>query len=109
MTDLERQFTEAMFNIYRKAKSEARYNATIFLQMVTDNGGLITAKTLINSTQPSNGYTELYLRKRLDLTVEALVVENGRWHSLFSDEELQRARRRLAEYNYVPRSEARSN
>lgn len=35
MADLEMQFTRAMFDVYRRAKSEARYNATIFLQMIT--------------------------------------------------------------------------
>ena len=35
---LEIEFHEAMLNIYRKAKSEAKYNAVRFLQMVTDHG-----------------------------------------------------------------------
>ena len=103
MPDLEAQFTAAMFDIYRLAKSEAKYNATIFLQMITENGGGATAKTLINALQPTDGYTALYLRKRLDLTVEAVVVEHSRWHSLFTEEELDRARRRLIAYGYQPK------
>jgi len=39
----------------------------------------------------------------LDLTVEAEIVENKRWHSFFSDDELRKARKRLLEYRYVPR------
>jgi hypothetical protein len=93
-------FDAAMFDIYRRAKSEAKYNATQFLQMITTNGGHATARTLINSTQPSDGYTALYLRNRLDLTVEAMVVENPRWHSLFTPEELSKAKRRLADNGY---------
>jgi hypothetical protein len=100
MADLEALFTETMFEVYRRAKSEANYNATIFLQMITDNGGRATAKTLINAAKPSDGYTALYLSKRLDLTVEAVVVEHLRWHSLFTPEELDRARKRLAAYGY---------
>ncbi len=103
MTNIETQFDQVMFDVYRRAKYEAKYNATIFLQMLTDNGGLRTAKTLINAAKPSDGYTELYLRKRLDLTVEAVVTEDARWHSLFLDEELQRARKRLSDYQYEPR------
>jgi len=99
---LEEQFDQAMFNIYRTAKTEAKYNATIFLQMLTDNGGVRTAKTLINAPRPSAGYTALYLCKRLDLTVEAVVVGNELWHALFSDEELDRARARLRAYRYEP-------
>lgn len=102
MADHEAQFDQAMFDVYRRAKDEAHYNATIFLQMLTSDGGLRTAKTLINATKPSDGYTALYLRGRLDLTVEALVIENERWHNLFTDDELKKARRRLREYNYDP-------
>ncbi|ESW82156.1 hypothetical protein X773_13030 [Mesorhizobium sp. LSJC285A00] len=108
MVDLEGAFTQAMFEIYRRAKSEAKYNATIFLQMVMDNGGLPTAKTLINAAKVSDGYAELYLRKRLDLTVEAMVIENKRWYPLFLPEELKRARARLKEYRYEPRNSIRT-
>ncbi|MCS0497878.1 hypothetical protein NVS89_22565 [Ancylobacter sp. MQZ15Z-1] len=109
MTSLEKQFDQAMFEVYRRAKEEAHYNATIFLQMLTDNGGLSTAKTLINASKPSDGYTALYMRKRLDLTVEAVVIENCRWHGLFSERELDRARQRLREYQYQPRLQSNSN
>src|SRR5271170_1719585 len=44
MSELEAKFHEAMIGIYRRAKSEARYNAKAFLPMVIDNGGLKTAK-----------------------------------------------------------------
>ena len=88
MADLKAQFDGAMFDIYRRAKAEANYTANIFLQMLTDNGGLATAKTLINAAKPSDGYTALYERQRLDLTVEAVVIENARWHPLFADAEL---------------------
>ena len=38
------------------------------------------------------------------LTVEALVIEDERWHGLFTDEELQRARKRLKDYQYEPKA-----
>jgi hypothetical protein len=49
MQELSKQFDAAMFEIYRRAKLEAGYKATIFLRMVRDRGGLATAKYLINS------------------------------------------------------------
>jgi hypothetical protein len=104
MPDIDAQFDQAMFDVYRRAKQEADYPATIFLQMLTENGGRRTAKTLINSPKPSDGYTALFMRGRLDLTVEALVIEDERWHVLFTDEELERARKRLNEYRYKPRA-----
>jgi hypothetical protein len=95
-------FDQAMFEIYRRAKDEAKYNATIFLKMLTDTDGITTAKTLINARQESDGYTALYMRKRLDLTVEAVVTENPQWTSLFTDEEIAKAKKRLLAYSYKP-------
>ncbi|MER9227069.1 hypothetical protein NKI39_15790 [Mesorhizobium sp. M0664] len=60
MADLQAEFTLAMFDIYRRAKSEAKYNAIIFLQMVTDNGGHSTAKTLITPPNRQMG-TQRYI------------------------------------------------
>jgi hypothetical protein len=103
MANVTQGFDEAMFNVYRLAKDEAGYNATIFLSMLHERGGLATAKALINAQKPSDGYTALYERGRLDLTVEAVVVENTIWHSLFTKEELDKASKRLLAYAYVPR------
>jgi hypothetical protein len=103
MPELSKQFDGAMLDIYRRAKFEAGYNATIFLQMLNERGGLKTAKYLVNSPKESAGYTALYLKKRLDLTVEALIVENGKWHSLFTNEELEKARARLEKFGYEAR------
>jgi hypothetical protein len=100
MPDLSRQSDAAMFEIYRRAKTEAGYNATIFLRMIGERGGLATARYLINSPKPSDGYTHLYERGRLDLTVEAMVIGNSKWHSLFTTEELSAASKRLKNYGY---------
>jgi hypothetical protein len=100
MADLSKQFDKAMLDIYRRAKAEAKYNARIFLEMVTERGGLATAKYLINAVTPSEGYTKLYEKGRLDLTVEAMIVENPRWHELFTKDELAKAKKRLADYKY---------
>ena len=102
--EIEKAFNQAMFEIYHRAKTEAGYTATIFLKMLGDRGGLSTAKYLINSTKPSDGYTNLYERERLDLTVEAMVVENPQWHPLFTEDEIKKARRRLRQYEYQPRT-----
>lgn len=99
-TDPHPKFTEAMFGIYRRAKDEAGYPANIFLKMLTDNHGIATARTLINAKQESEGYEALYQRGRLDLTVEALVVENLQWRILFTDDEIKRAEKRLKDYRY---------
>ena len=45
-TDLEIEFHDAMLSIYRRAKTECGYNATRFLAMVSERGGLDAAQTL---------------------------------------------------------------
>ena len=93
------QFTQAMVDIYRNAKQKAGYDAKIFIGMVADRGALATAEYLIRSDKPSDGYTALYERGRLDLTVEALVV-SGDWDDLFPEEDRTRARDRLLAYGF---------
>lgn len=102
MSERNFAFDEAMFEIYRRAKDEANYNATIFLKMLTDTDGLRTAKTLINASKESDGYTALYMRGRLDLTVEAVVTETPRWSALFTEEEIAKAKKRLVKFGYKP-------
>src|SRR5216117_1155146 len=98
-TEIERQFNEAMLDVYRRAKAEAGYNATRFLGMVTELGGYETAHTLMHAPTVSEGYTALWERGRLDLTIEAVILQ-AEWRDLFSELERAIARRRLAEYGY---------
>lgn len=100
MTPTTKDFTEAMLNIYRRAKSEANYEARIFLSMVVERGGLETARYLIHASKVSDGYTALWQRGRLDLTVEAVILE-PQWHELFSDVERRVAIDRLKAYGYT--------
>lgn len=97
---LESQFNKEMWNIYRKAYSEANYKATRYLQMLEKHGGLETAKLLIHSPTVSEGYTALWERGRLDLTVEALIHDNPEWQQLFTEDELVIVNQRLADYEY---------
>jgi len=92
-------FHEAMVDIYRRAKSEAGYTATYFLSMVSERGGYETALYLIHTDRPSDGYTALYERGRLDLTVEALVLRPD-WDDLFTAEARDLARKRLTDYGF---------
>ena len=101
MSTLEAQFDEAMMLIYIRALKEAGYKAGRYHQMLQENRGLETARILVLAEQPSEGYTELWHRKRLDLTVEALLMD-PKWQPLFADEPhiLERARQRLKDYKY---------
>jgi hypothetical protein len=94
---LEDEFHEAMLDVYRRAKSEAGYTATRFLRMVAERGGLETARLLLHAPKVSEGYEALWERRRLDLTVEAVILD-PRWASLFTDEERAIAVARLRDY-----------
>jgi hypothetical protein len=101
-TDDDAQLTEAEFHremlrIYERARAEAGYNATYFIQMVAGQGGLTTARKLVTATTPSQGFTHLWERGRLDLTVEALVVD-PRCSTLFTASEIGAAQRRLSDF-----------
>ncbi len=98
-SDLELQFHEEMLQIYHRAKTECRYNATRFLQMVSDAGGLSAARTLLSAPGVSDGFAALWQCGRLDLTVEALVLKSP-WRTLFSQHDLEVARKRLEDLGY---------
>lgn len=103
-TPLEIEFHKDMIEIYRRAKEECGYNATRFLQMVLNNNGLKTAKKLLATSEPSDGFTELWRNNRLDLTVENLVLQ-PRYRSLFTEEELAVARDRLTALDFTPKND----
>jgi hypothetical protein len=101
LEELQREFAAAMRVIYSRAKREAGYNATYFLQMLSEIWPEATARRLVMSTQPSQGFTALWERHRLDLTVEARILE-PRFEPLFTDEERLAALHRLDAYGYRP-------
>lgn len=41
-------------------------------------------------------------RGRLDLTMEAMIHDDPKWHPLFTPEELATCIKRLKEYRYLP-------
>ena len=88
------RFDAAMEAIYYNAKREIGYNATRFLMMVKELGGLNAAHHLLAGQRIHDGFAELLLAGRPDLTVEALVLEPEFQH-LFPETELRVARERL--------------
>jgi 5-methylcytosine-specific restriction enzyme A len=95
---LEIQFHKDMLSIYEKAK-KIGYNASRFKQMVANQGGYSVAKKFIQSNTPSEGFISLWELESLDLTVEALILEEE-YIPLFSLEERRIVADRLKEYGY---------
>jgi hypothetical protein len=105
LDETERRFHRAMISIYEAAKRELGYNATRFLQMISEQGGLPTARQLLWSDAPSEGFTTLWERGRLDLTVEAHILLDE-FESLFNDLDRDQARPRLEAYGWSSRDVA---
>jgi hypothetical protein len=101
--ELEARFDDAMMGVYQSARDECDYKATRFLQMLHEHRGLETARILLHASNVSEGYVALWERKRLDLTVEAVILAEE-WRPLFSEQERETARARLAEYGYTPKA-----
>ena len=97
---LEAEFHAAMVNLYHAA-AELGYRPTYFLRMVNEHGGLATAKRPLRTTESQEGLTNLWERGSLDISMEALVLEE-RWEILFSDDERRKAQERLEVYGYHP-------
>lgn len=98
-SNLEAEFSQRMKAVYERGRSEAGYNASYFLSMLSQYGPQETAHKLLASRAISDGFAELWERGRLDLTVEALVVE-PKFSDLFSENEIAVAQRRLEQFGY---------
>ncbi len=99
MQELEDQFHRAMREVYTNALRECRYNATRFIQMVENNGGVEAANILLNTPVFQYGFTELWQCGCLKLTMEALVLQ-PQYAPLFTEEEREIARTRLQECGF---------
>ena len=102
---LKKEFREAMIAIYTRTFSACGYRAGRFLEMVNTQGGLEAAKILLREEEPRGGFVALHEQGRLDVTMEAVIVENEEWHPLFTQEEIGIAKKRLSDFGYKPRSE----
>ncbi|MGE0388221.1 MAG: hypothetical protein AB7Q97_26155 [Gammaproteobacteria bacterium] len=93
------EFDKAMRGIYSSALNlKPPYRPSEFLRMVQSHGGKETADRLLATSKPSSGFTELFLRgkENLKISVEYLVLQTP-WRTLFTEEQLAEARKRLNE------------
>ncbi len=92
---LETKFHEEMVSVYYKAGLEIGYWANKFLQMVRKDGGFGAARKLLKSGKGlSPGLQLLAKEKRVDLSLEALVLKDP-WKELFTEKEIGEARKRI--------------
>jgi hypothetical protein len=95
--DLVRQFHMELLNLYKEVTRELGYPASRLFHLLEGLGGVETARRIVGADYPSETFTKLWERGRLDLTVEYL-VRHPHFRGLFSDELVERAVRRLGDY-----------
>ena len=96
---IEDIFHLAMIQTYHDAKKYCDYNPTRFYQKVIEKGGLAAAKEFLSSEKPQSGLTTLWECGRLDISMEAHVI-NPQFESLFTEDERETARKRLVDYGW---------
>jgi len=98
MSDIEKTFDQDMVKTYQEAV-KIGYRPARFLQMLNESGGVATARIILAQPNTTDGFATLWEKKRLDLSVEALVLK-PEYIPLFSDEDRAKARARLADVQY---------
>jgi hypothetical protein len=93
---LEDEFHREMIDIYQNLLRDCTGKAAYFLEMVGRQGGIETAKKLLQSDDIERGSTTLWKCGRLDLMFEYLVLQ-PKYAELFTDAEKEMARNRLKE------------
>ncbi len=100
-SDVDAEFARRMKAVYDRGREEANYNAAYFLSMLAQHGPRETAHKLLAARATSDGFAELWERGRLDLTVEAIVID-PKFSELFTPDEIEVARKRLEQFGYKP-------
>lgn len=95
-------FTKRALQIYEDANTQIRYPANRFRQKVLRVGGLAAAKDWLKGSKMTEGFKRLIEHDRLDLSLEAVVLET-KWSKYFTGEELATARERLTRFGYFER------
>lgn len=76
---------------------ELGYWPKAFIAMLTDHGAVDACTRVIMPKQLPPGFGRVFELGHLELSVEAIVV-NGPWRILFDDNVIEKANKRLREY-----------
>ncbi len=68
--------------------------------MCAEHGTVEATKRLIHAPHPSDTFADLWVERRLDLTVEAVILTERQWDALFDDADREAARKRLHDHEW---------
>lgn len=92
-------------NAFLRATRECQgigYNPARFLQVLSEHGPVATAIQLVMAKDYHEGFTRLWELSRLDLSIEAIILQEP-YRSLFQSEVLARAQRKLQDVGFLDR------
>ena len=95
--NLGEQFRERLILLYHETGSVVHY-PRVLMEMVQNHGGIEAAKLIIQDMTCT--FEKLWEAQRLDLSVEAVVLE-PQWAELFEPDDLNIARQRLTDAGYL--------
>lgn len=99
MKELEQRFEADLLHRCEQAKAAHLCNPDRLCQQIQTYGGVQTAQRLIRRGKVSDTFETLRQHGRLDLTLEALVVDS-RYAELFTDAEVNACFMLLCEYGF---------
>lgn len=99
---LEQDFHLVALKVYYDVLEAVDYPAKRYLPKVRRSGGVAAAKYWLRPSRgdaAQSGFLELVNHDQLQLSLEAQVIQEP-WSSLFTEDEVETARTRLARYGY---------
>lgn len=97
MDEAEARFHEELESAVNECR-QIGYNPTRFMGMLARSNAFDVVRSLLQGPV-SDGFTTLWEKRRLDLSVEAIALK-PEWRAHFTVSELEAARRKLLEVNY---------
>ena len=100
MSDAEKRLHRVMIDATKECK-RLGYHPNFLVQMIQESGPLRACQRILAKPDLSEGFGKLWEFHRLDLTIEAIVLQEE-FAGLFTEQEREIARQRLAENGYFP-------
>ncbi len=94
-TGLQSEFLRAI-----RERIDMGYYPVQFLNVLQNHGPVITAAHFVMAYQDPEGFETLIVSQRLDLTVEAIILQEP-YRLLFMPEVLERAEQKLRDIGYL--------
>lgn len=91
---LENEFWDELTQLYKKTRNELYYPLTFWV-VLGKNKWLDHIKNFIGKGANSNGIIKLINARRPDLSIEYIILNNKKYHLLFSQDELDNCKKTL--------------